>query len=711
MSISAIISLARNLSDEGDLANLVVMSVDYLKKLEQVSELEYSNTITLMNNLAAALQNRGNLSEAAAIQKAALERLERTPGDNDLDGLTAAVMNNLADTLRKQGKLGEAATIQRRVIRNQERIHGKEHHFTVVAMNNLAWTLKEQGRLQEAMSMQEMVLDIRRRTLGKEHTSTLIAMNNLAGTLASCGRTDEAVVMQEEVLVMRQRILGSQHPDTIVAINNLAQTYSDQGKLGAAALMQVEALEKNRLVLGHQHPTTVTALYNLALTFARLGSLEEAAKMFKEVLDVRGDIFGDEHESTISAKIGLAKILHRQGKSGEALDLFDEVLARWQQDPGDNLYAAVIESFAASLRGSFDDALALQASAFLQVKGNFGDGHPKAVELLNEVSSMMLGQGENDETTKSFQTEFQKLARLVSEQVPVVGERLVEDHSGDEERSQIPDIVEAMDKLVALIEQSQPDEAVGPLQTLEKQKETAETEDLHKIIRKTSESYRRHTGFSVDFSLSGDITQGLGNLSLHLIDAQLPRSSLSSFQPPRIGRCLIFRGADIRGPQLPSCRLGGEGKETFLGKGLAPGGAANGGLCQACQKITLEGLGCSAEMVSKLIWVEEYRPDYDLDEIHGYQYPHTVGDLDDLYRQCTLCRLIRGAIYHDDDPLTVVSRDRTSRFKVSFFMQNGTGCLKIHLGSATKQEFNTQKNAAPILLRLFSDPGKIYWNI
>jgi hypothetical protein len=44
-------------------------------------------------------------------------------------------------------------------------------------------------------------------------------------------------------------------------------------------------------------------------------------------------------------------------------------------------------------------------------------------------------------------------------------------------------------------------------------------------------------------------------------------------------------------------------------------------------------------------------------------------------------------------------------------MQNGTGCLKIHLGSATNQEFNTQKNAAPILLRLFSDPGKIYWNI
>jgi hypothetical protein len=42
---------------------------------------------------------------------------------------------------------------------------------------------------------------------------------------------------------------------------------------------------------------------------------------------------------------------------------------------------------------------------------------------------------------------------------------------------------------------------------------------------------------------------------------------------------------------------------------------------------------------------------------------------------------------------------------LSFFMYNGTGCLKIHLASATNSKFNCQKSAAPLFLRLFTDPG------
>jgi len=110
-------------------------------------------------------------------------------------------------------------------------------------------------------------------------------------------------------------------------------------------------------------------------------------------------------------------------------------------------------------------------------------------------------------------------------------------------------------------------------------------------------------------------------------------------------------------------------------------------------------------MVPKLRWVEEYGAEYDLTKVHGYEYPHAVGDLDDLYRRCKLCALIRQVVYGNDDPLTIVGRDKTSRFKLSFFMYNGTGCLKIHLASATNSKFNCQKSAAPLFLRLFTDPG------
>src|SRR5437016_4567140 len=108
------------------------------------------------------------------------------------------------------------------------------------------------------------------------------------------------------------------------------------------------------------------------------------------------------------------------------------------------------------------------------------------------------------------------------------------------------------------------------------------------------------------------------------LSTDVPQPPASKSQLTEVGGGLTFPPTDIPQPQAFRFR---------------PNSVSD--LCEACQKITLDGLGCSADMVPKLRWVEEYGAEYDLTKVHGYEYPHAVGDLDDLYRRCKLCALIR----------------------------------------------------------------------
>ncbi|CZR65535.1 uncharacterized protein PAC_15435 [Phialocephala subalpina] len=127
-------------------------------------------------------------------------------------------------------------------------------------------------------------------------------------------------------------------------------------------------------------------------------------------------------------------------------------------------------------------------------------------------------------------------------------------------------------------------------------------------------------------------------------------------------------------------------------------------LCEACERITLETLGCSLNMTEEIADIFRRIPDLhrmNLDDIHGYLYPHTVGELDALRKQCALCAQIYCAIYRGGDFTTTAMRDKNNRIKLSYFklLSSGTGCLRIYLSST-----GAMGNVTPLLLRVFVDP-------
>jgi RNA polymerase sigma factor (sigma-70 family) len=151
-------------------------------------------------------------------------------------------MNNLAAVLQDQGELEAARQLHERVLTTVRRVLGEDHLSTLASLNNLAAVLQDQGDLVGARSLYEQVLEARRRVLGADHPSVLASMNNLATVLQDQGDLVGARSLYEQVIEARRRVLGVDHPSVLASMNNLATVLQDQGDTETAKTLQARVL-------------------------------------------------------------------------------------------------------------------------------------------------------------------------------------------------------------------------------------------------------------------------------------------------------------------------------------------------------------------------------------------------------------------------------------------------------------------------------------
>ena len=96
---------------------------------------------------------------------------ERTLGADHPD--TLASVNNLANCFKARGQLKDAEALFRRALEARERTLGAEHPDTLTSVNNLAICLKDMGQLKDAETLFRRALEARERTLGADHPDTL----------------------------------------------------------------------------------------------------------------------------------------------------------------------------------------------------------------------------------------------------------------------------------------------------------------------------------------------------------------------------------------------------------------------------------------------------------------------------------------------------------------------------------------------------------
>jgi len=132
-------------------------------------------------------------------------------------------------------------------------------------------------------------------------------------------------------------------------------------------------------------------------------------------------------------------------------------------------------------------------------------------------------------------------------------------------------------------------------------------------------------------------------------------------------------------------------------------------LCEACQKITLENLGCYSKDFDRG-FSSDGRGDFD--KYVGYEYPYTVGDLNEARKRCELCDLLWLVINRDGDHWTSFTREPTSRIKLAYDRLQYRGssddqiprsCLRVHLEKPFKAI--VAGDYSPLYLRVYAKPG------
>ncbi|MCQ8775176.1 tetratricopeptide repeat protein, partial [Streptomyces telluris] len=86
---------------------------------------------------------------------------ERALGENHPN--TLASINNLAALLQDQGELKKARALHERVLTTYRRTLGEDHPKTLTSLNNLAAVLQDQGELETARTFYAHVLYARER--------------------------------------------------------------------------------------------------------------------------------------------------------------------------------------------------------------------------------------------------------------------------------------------------------------------------------------------------------------------------------------------------------------------------------------------------------------------------------------------------------------------------------------------------------------------
>jgi hypothetical protein len=121
---------------------------------------QHSSTLQVMNGLAMLLQERSELGEAAqphrlreAVQlhREALASMRATAGPQHLHAFT--IMNNLASALTDQGDLAEAALLYRGVLAGLSKVVGPAHPNVRSSYGALVDVLSALGRAREVAEL------------------------------------------------------------------------------------------------------------------------------------------------------------------------------------------------------------------------------------------------------------------------------------------------------------------------------------------------------------------------------------------------------------------------------------------------------------------------------------------------------------------------------------------------------------------------------
>ena len=147
---------------------------------------------------------------------------------------TLTLQNNLAAAYQDAGRVTEAIQLYEQNLAVRERLHGPDDLSTLNSRGNLAAAYLAAGRAADAIALFEQTLARRQQVLGPDHPDTQAAQKNLAKPYRAADATP-----LEQTFADRRQVLRPDYPDTQIARKNLAAAHRD-GDRAAGAIPSAE---------------------------------------------------------------------------------------------------------------------------------------------------------------------------------------------------------------------------------------------------------------------------------------------------------------------------------------------------------------------------------------------------------------------------------------------------------------------------------------
>lgn len=244
-SLHNVASLRRT---QGAFEQAEAMQREFLTMLRKTEGDAHPDLATGLNNLGELVQQQpGRLAEATSIFREALARHERRTDEGEHKDLgLAATTGNLAVALHYQGQLAEAEALYRRALQLWQQPSLKGRPAAALPMASLAALLLSQGKAQEAEPLMRQALALQEATLPARHPKIAITLNNLGVLLRNRGDYTEAEAYHRRALDIQRHADNPQKPSIVNALIKLGQTLAAAGKLEEAETLLEEALALQR---------------------------------------------------------------------------------------------------------------------------------------------------------------------------------------------------------------------------------------------------------------------------------------------------------------------------------------------------------------------------------------------------------------------------------------------------------------------------------
>ncbi len=279
----------------------------------------------LLAALADAKAGDGTYAEAVGDYKLALAHLEAELGADHLENVY--LLNNLAVALKNVGEVGAAREALRRSLVILQQAYGERHYSVVTILNNLGNLARREGDVEEAKRNFSEAISIGNEALEAGHPTVTKAIMNL-GIVHIAEKNYEGATGRFLVALERSRAsFSDDHPDVAMALNNVGESLSLENKYEEGLDYVREAMEMKVRIYGADHPKTASSIATVGTIQGKLGEVQEAKKHLQNALNIYVEVAGETHPRTIQVRSALGHLLESSGAASKAIPHLEQALA------------------------------------------------------------------------------------------------------------------------------------------------------------------------------------------------------------------------------------------------------------------------------------------------------------------------------------------------------------------------------------------------